>query len=152
MKMIKAPNSYSNLDEFKSIFLGGSIEMGEAENWQEKIAEELKLFKVILLNPRRDDWDNSWKQTISNDKFREQVLWELRAQESANLRLYYFDPNTKSPITLLEMGLFNDKNNIVCCPDGFWKKGNVEIVCLRYDIPLVHTFNHLLDWLRIYLS
>jgi hypothetical protein len=23
----------------------------------------------------------------------------------------------------------------VVCPPGFWRKGNVDIVCLRYDIP-----------------
>ncbi len=105
-----------------------------------------------MLNPRRDDWDSSWEQTVSNDKFREQVLWELRAQENADLRVYYFDPNTKSPITLLELGLFKDKKSIVCCPDGYWRKGNVEIVCLRYNISLVYTFEHLLNWIKMYLS
>ena len=34
MKVIKAPNSFSSidLDHFSKIFLGGSIEMGAAEN------------------------------------------------------------------------------------------------------------------------
>lgn len=154
MKVIKAPNSFSSidLDPFTKIFLGGSIEMGTAENWQERLTRELKDFKVVLLNPRRDDWDSSWEQSISNDKFREQVLWELRAQKNANLRVYYFDPNTKSPITLLELGLYKDRKNIVCCPDGYWRKGNVEIVCLKYGIPFVHTFEHLVNWLKLYLS
>jgi hypothetical protein len=26
---------------------------------------------------------------------------------------------------------------LVCCPEGFWRKGNVEIVCARYGVPLV---------------
>ena len=153
MKVIKAPNSFYSIDlHGKRIFLGGSIEMGTAENWQDRLTNELKHFDEVILNPRRDDWDSSWEQSISNDKFREQVLWELKAQEYADLRVYYFDPATKSPITLLEIGLFKDKKNIVCCPDGYWRKGNVEIVCLKYNIPLVHTFEHLLDWLKVYLS
>ena len=47
----------------------------------------------------------------------------------------YFDPKTKSPISLLELGLFAKSGKlVVCCPDGFWKKGNVDIVCQRYKV------------------
>ena len=36
---------------------------------------------------------------------------------------------------MLELGLFaNSGKLIVCCPDGFWRKGNVDIVCERYRI------------------
>ena len=65
-----APLSWSN---GKSIFLAGSIEMGIAESWQEKVVQELKNEPVIILNPRRDDWDSSWEQKIDNLQFREQV-------------------------------------------------------------------------------
>ena len=53
----------------------------------------------------------------------------------------YFSPETKSPITLLELGLFAEKNIIVCCPSGFWRKGNVDIVCTRYGIPRFENFD-----------
>jgi len=58
----------------------------------------------------------------------------------------YFDPNTKSPITLLELGLFTvvdrvvKQKIIVCCPTGFWRKGNVDVVCRRYGIKQVPNF------------
>jgi hypothetical protein len=53
----------------------------------------------------------------------------------------YFDPNTKSPISLLELGLFaQSKKLIVCCPRGFWRKGNVDITCDRYGIPFFDDF------------
>ena len=29
-----------------------------------------------------------------------------------------------------------DKMIMVCCPEGFWRKGNIEMVCDRYKIPL----------------
>ena len=29
----------------------------------------------------------------------------------------------------------------VCCPDGFYRKGNVEIVCDRLKIPLIETWD-----------
>ncbi|HET8687036.1 MAG TPA: nucleoside 2-deoxyribosyltransferase domain-containing protein, partial [Methanosarcina sp.] len=56
-----------------------------------------------------------------------------------DLVIFYIDPNTQSPITLLELGLVADspcQNAVVYCPDGFWRKGNVEMVCERFRIPL----------------
>lgn len=137
--IIKAPNNFHFNDYFNDkrrydIFLAGSIEMGQAENWQTKVEKELDSDDVLILNPRRDDWDSSWEQKIENDNFREQVEWELDAQDQSDLILMYFDPTTKSPITLLELGLFKDANLVVCCPEGFWRKGNVDIVCNKYDI------------------
>ena len=138
MKEIKAPNEINDVGY--SIFLAGSIEQGKAEKWQDKIVRLLKNEDVIIFNPRRDDWDNSWIQSIENPQFREQVEWELRAMEHADCILMYFDPKTKSPITLLELGLFADSRKlIVVCPEGFWRKGNVDIVCLRYEIEQVKT-------------
>ncbi len=52
----------------------------------------------------------------------------------------YFDPNTKSPISLLELGLYAASDKLtVCCPEGFWRKGNVDIVCERYGVEQVDT-------------
>ena len=147
---IKAPSSLSSIDftKEKTVFLAGSIEMGKAEIWQTKIASSLKDTDWIVLNPRRDDWDSSWVQTIENKQFREQVEWELEAQEKAQTIVMYFDPTTKSPITLLELGLFCFKNLIVCCPEGFWRRGNVCIVCKRYGIKQVETIEELAKEIR----
>lgn len=138
MIVIKAPNTIKPYSPHKRIFLAGSIEMGKAENWQEKVTKELSGRIVTVLNPRRDDWDSSWVQSIDNEQFREQVEWELDALELADIIALYFDPLTKSPISLLELGLFARRAKlIVCCPEGFWRKGNVDIVCRYYGIPIV---------------
>ena len=135
LKIIKAPNRLNVIGV--TIFLAGSIEMGKAEKWQkitEKEFEDVN-FDVTLLNPRRDDWDSSWEQSINNQNFVEQVEWELNALEKSDLIFMYFDPNTKSPISLLELGLFACSGKlVVCCPDGFYRKGNVDIVCKKYKI------------------
>jgi len=138
-KVIKPP---SILENGASIFLAGSIEMGTAENWQSRVEKALSEKDIIIYNPRRDDWDSSWEQKIENDKFYEQVRWELAALEKASVIAMYFDPKTKSPISLLELGLFARTNRlVVCCPEGFWRKGNVDIVCHRYDIVNTSDFN-----------
>jgi len=130
--------------ERKSVFLAGSIEMGKAENWQDEMGKYFHKEGWDVLNPRRDDWDSSWVQTFENAQFYQQVNWELNALEHADLIIMYFDPNTKSPISLLELGLFARSGKIrVVCPDGFWRKGNVEIVCNYYNIPLYNNINTL---------
>jgi hypothetical protein len=144
MREIKSPAKLEWVDDETAIFLGGSIEMGTAEDWQTRLVHELEGRNVVLLNPRREQWDASWEQSINNPLFKEQVTWELDALDKADLVVFYFDPNTKSPITLMELGLIASYHNaIVCCPDGFWRKGNVEIVCERFEIELVHTFTEL---------
>lgn len=129
-------------DNLPKIFLAGSIEMGVAEDWQTRVEKELQGIDGYILNPRRDDWDSSWKQEISNPKFYEQVSWELTALDMSNLILMYFDPTTKSPISLLELGLHaKDNKMIVVCPEKFWRKGNVDIVCERYGIEVYESLD-----------
>ena len=153
MKTVKAPKSYHRDYENPKVFvfLAGSIEMGSAENWQDRLCKELK-GNYLVLNPRRDDWDNSWEQSITNSQFREQVKWELEAMEQADIITMYFDPNTKSPITLLELGLWagkNPKKLIVCCPNGYWRKGNVDILCAKYGVRQVNTIEEIVGYLLI---
>jgi len=146
---IKAPEPYIQ-DESMSIFLGGSIDMGAAENWQVRLTNDLSDYTdLVLLNPRRDDWDSSWIQDPTpGTKFYEQVEWELECQEQADANLYYFTADSKAPITLLELGLFNGDNVIVCCPKEFYRYGNVKMVCDRYAMPMVETYDELLKLLR----
>lgn len=133
------------------IFLAGSIDMGKAENWQDRLERELNDYDVVICNPRRDDWDSTWVQSINNPKFNEQVTWELDNIESADLVIFYFDPNGQAPITLMELGLCvgREQNTLVCCPDGYWRKGNVEMICDRYGIPLYNTIDDLINVVKI---
>ncbi len=148
MIVIKPPASLNNI-QGKSVFLAGSIEMGKAIDWQSYVENELIDTDITVLNPRRNDWDSSWRQDINNKQFREQVEWELEAQEKADIIAMYFAPETKAPISLLELGLFASSGKmIVCCPDGFWKKGNVSIVCTKYNIPQVDSLDKLIKELK----
>lgn len=143
----KAPNKIPKHIR-NGVFLAGSIEMGTAENWQEKTEQELAKRMIPVFNPRRDDWDSSWVQSINNPSFRRQVEWELNALDQAYRIILYLSPGTKSPISLLELGLFAQSGKLlVCCPESFWRRGNVEIVCLRYEVPFFENLDELLDTL-----
>jgi len=133
MREIKAPNTIHIINNETSLFLAGSIEMGSAEDWQHKVTNALSdIEHLVIFNPRRDDWDSSWLQDINNTPFRNQVMWELDALARADKIFMFFSPGTRSPISLLELGLFIAKDIYVCCPEGFWRKGNVDIVCSVY--------------------
>ena len=121
----------------RAVFLAGSIEMGTAADWQAELTTAFGERDIVVLNPRRDDWDASWRQSIDEPKFREQVEWELDGLDRADVIAMWFAPETKAPITLLELGLHARGGKLVVgCPDGFWRKGNVEVVCARHAIPL----------------
>ncbi len=139
MKVVQAPERVDwNMPV--TIFLAGSIEMGEAEKWQEKA---IKLFEELipkklnskyqLLNPRRDDWDNDVVNEFEDPVFSQQVNWEIRGLERSQEILMYFDPGTISPISLLELGRHGTYCTVVC-PEGYDKKGNVDIFCDKYGI------------------
>lgn len=148
MQVVKAPNKYDALS-VPALFLAGSIEMGKAVDWQTRITSDLQDLNVLILNPRRDDWDSSWEQKIENEQFRKQVEWELSALEHSAVIAMYFDPNTKSPISLLELGLFAETGKmVVCCPEGFWRKGNVDVVCKRYGVEQVSSIEDLISVVR----
>ena len=143
-KMIYAPNPVPDIGGVR-VFLAGSIEMGTAEDWQDRVSKELAKNPNLdqILNPRRTDWDSSWVQSITNPNFKEQVEWEHEGIFSSDIVFFYFDPATKSPITLMELGIIMGLNLslalpyvVVCCPDGFWRRGNIEIVCNKLEIPL----------------
>jgi len=142
--ILKPPAALPPVFAQPSIFLAGSIKMGRAAPWQQAVEAALNDYTVTILNPRRDDWDARWEQSIAHPAFAAQVTWELNAQERADLIAMYVAPDTLAPITLLELGLFAATGKLlVCCPAGYWRKGNVDIVCARYGIPQLPTFPEL---------
>lgn len=137
IKVIKPPHRLSGAYENKiSIFLAGSIEMGIAVDWQTEatlLLESLIPAKyhhnALILNPRRGDWDNSWKQEFEDPQFSQQVRWELEALRLSTYKIFFFASGTVSPISLYELGRFADSNSVVVCEEGYQRKGNVDISC-----------------------
>jgi Nucleoside 2-deoxyribosyltransferase like len=150
MIVLQPPASLSLLDSSApSVFLAGSIEMDDAPRWQDQLIAAVADTDLVVLNPRRDTWRSEWEQRIGCAPFRDQVEWELEGLERADMVTFYFAPNTKSPISLFELGLLARSGRaIVCCPAGFWRLGNVEVVCARYTIPLVDSLDALAERLR----
>jgi hypothetical protein len=142
---VKAPGKYE-LTKY-SIFLAGAIDQGQAVDWQKRVADSLRDLDILVLNPRRDDWDASWEQSADNPEFRQQVEWELKAQEDADMVIFVFTKDSKAPITFLEFGLFAPRENhdaMVCAEEGFYRQANLDIACERYDIPIYHNLDEMI--------
>jgi len=147
-RVVTAPNPVTHWDTEFSIFLGGSREMEKAIDWQEHARQRLMASEnVLILNPRRPDWDAGGVQDPTpGTQFHEQVSWELDNQELADCIIYNFIPDTISPITLLELGLFQHFGNVrICCPKTYHRYGNVKIVADRYGILFYEDLDDLLD-------
>lgn len=141
----------------RSVFLGGSIEMGSAENWQDAITDVLLSVGTLsyIFNPRRDNWDSSWEQSIHNSEFKDQVEWEFHALNISEYIIFYFDPNTKSPITLMELGYHLAKcahKCLVYCPSGYWRKGNVDVMCKLHHVPVYENRDEFFEFLKQRIS
>jgi hypothetical protein len=148
MKLITSPQKIGK-EKKPMIFLAGSIEMGQAEDWQTEIAGRLGDYAGTLLNPRREHWGYNWHQSIKNKKFREQLEWEFAGLEKSDYIIMYFAPGSKSPISLLELGTFARSHKIICCcPQKFWRRANVEFICQKFKIPFVDDLDKLIGKLK----
>ncbi|OHE91366.1 hypothetical protein CORC01_13343 [Colletotrichum orchidophilum] len=128
------------MDE-KSVFLAGTT---SKRDWRKDLSGSLSHLPVIIFDPFRPDWDSTWKEDIADERFRSQTEWELEMQERADIIVVYFEPDTEGHISLLELGLCARSGKvIVACPDGYKKRGNVQVVCSKYGIPLVESYEAL---------
>lgn len=149
---VKAPGKYDAAKRY-TVFLAGAIDQGKAVDWQEKVSQAFAKLNILILNPRRDDWDDSWDQSADNPQFRQQVAWELDALAAADMVIFVFTKDSKAPITFLEFGLFAPmKDAVVCAEDGFYRQGNLDIVAGRYHVPMYHDLDEMIGDLQTVLK
>lgn len=70
--------------------------------------------------------------------------------EDADTVAVFFGKLAKAPISMMEMGLWvrseaGKGKLIVCCQEGFWKEGNVRILCAKYGVRVVGSVEELGD-------
>lgn len=130
-----------------SVFLAGTTSRVDTIDWRETLSSLLSETSITIYNPYRADWDSTWREDINFAPYRQQVEWELDKQENADIVVVYFHPATQAPISLLEFGLCARAPGkaIVYCPEGYWKRGNVQIVCQKFGIEMVESIEGLRD-------
>jgi hypothetical protein len=137
--IVTAPEYIPTYEGKEYWFLGGTIDNGSSRNWQLDFCKEYGHYPdLVILNPRRETWNKDWVQSYDNPAFYQQVNWELNALEKADVAIFNFLEDSKSPITFLELGRHADKA-IVICPEKFYRYGNIQIFCERNNIPLYNS-------------
>lgn len=131
-KLPNKPNS-------KSVFLAGTIDNGDSLNWQNKTIIELMnlgINDIEIYNPRREHWNPN----PSKEEMEYQIKWEQEYLDKADFIVMVLLDDSKSPISLLELGLYAKSNKLIvfCTPD-FYRWDNVRLTCEKYNIQLVES-------------
>lgn len=127
---------------YVTIFLAGTIDMGNSENWQAALVETFSSSegRYILYNPRRDTFTNT------PEEMDYQVNWELDHLEKSQIIIMNILGSSKSPVTLLEMGLFMKSGKLlVACEPDYYRHTNVLLTCARYNVPLYPSLQSLIQ-------
>ena len=136
-------NKGANKLNAKSVFLAGTIDNGDSLNWQDKVIIELINLGIEceVFNPRREYWNpNPTKEDMEK-----QIKWEQDHLDSADVIAMVLLDDSKSPISLLEMGLYaKSKKLIVFCTPKFYRFDNIRLTCEKYHIPLVQDLHPLI--------
>lgn len=124
------------------IFLAGTIDNGDSADWQQELIYTINNISlkrpVSIYNPRREKWPSS----DDHREINRQIEWELHHLERADKIIMNILADSKSPISLMELGLFARGGRLaVFCPKTFYRYDNVLAVCKRYGVPLFNTNN-----------
>jgi len=142
--MIQVFTAPENYVKPLKVFLGGTIDKGKSVDWQQEVISILNKaanVPIIVFNPRRPTFDK-------NEPFelvQEQIDWEQRHLDEADIIVMNILPDSKSPISLLELGLYakTGKLKVFCSPD-FYRYENVKMTCHKYKVD-IFPFNGSLD-------
>ena len=158
IKVVTPEGIYCKDDWFKDentikVFLAGTIDDGISDDWQYSIIskllyynenntdfdeEDVSLGDLIIYSPRRKNWDPN----SSDEEIIKQIEWEQKKLDDSDLIIMYLKDNSKSPISLLELGLYGPQGKmIVFCTDKFYRFNNVKCTCKKYGIDLLETNN-----------
>lgn len=156
-KMYNEDSSYYDNDRYFKIFLAGTIDNGESEDWQKGVYHSLfwmiepliitygqdyvtppGKYDVVMYSPRRSDW----KEDATVEDIENQIRWEQDKLEKADLIVMVLQDNSKSPISLLELGLYGREGKLICfCTKNFYRYTNVKLTCEKFLIPFKETIS-----------
>lgn len=114
-----------------SIFLAGSINRGEADDWQAQVSTAATATWIetdlTLYNPRRSTWADASEN--------EQMAWTLPLLKTVDYVIMHLTGSGASPISTLELGMFIDDPRLYLSVDDSYDRK--ETILYHY-----HYFGH----------
>lgn len=127
----------------KYYFLAGSINYHLSGNWRGKVTNEMEHL-VHFFDPTRIEHNE-----FSDFQMKEHIEWELNALNLSDKIILNFLPDAKSPISLVELGLYMKSSKlVVVCPDQFYQKRYVKVICEKYNTPFFNTIDKAIQYLK----
>lgn len=121
------------------MFLAGSMDYKTTNSWRDHVTSVLK-DSYVILDPTHKNHDN-----LNEEDMKSHIQWELDALAMADNILLNFLPESSSPISLVELGLYVSSNKmIVVCPEEFYKSKYVYTLCETYNTPIYNTITEAL--------
>lgn len=143
MKMEETNNVYTSTIDLPSkdkmqngsIFLAGSIDVHLSGNWRKYVSRRIR--GRVIFDPTHNNHN-----ALSNLEMKNHIAWELKALALSDTVLLNLLPNSESPISLVELGLYVKSNKlIVICPTEFYKSRYVIQLCETYNTPIFETID-----------
>ncbi|WP_298900513.1 nucleoside 2-deoxyribosyltransferase domain-containing protein [uncultured Psychroserpens sp.] len=120
-------------------FLAGSIDYNASNPWRESLIKKAKA-SIHFFDPTRRDHDS-----LSHAEMQNHIHWELEALELSDTIVLHFLRTAKSPISLVELGLYARSGKlIVVCPNTFYQRRYIEVLCKKYSIVLCNSLNEVI--------
>lgn len=140
MQYIEAPKNVET--SLKKLFIAGSIT--GAPNWQKEVVDKIKDLDIAVYNPRRANFPID-----DPDASLEQITWEHKYLNKADLISFWFSKETMAPIVLYELGAHSktSKPIIVGMDPDYKRRQDVEIQTKleRPDVPVVYSLDNLVE-------
>jgi hypothetical protein len=113
----------------------------ESTSWRDTIIKGSSK-NTIFFDPTREDHDE-----LGNKEMVCHIQWELEALEIVDMIILNFLPEAKSPISLVELGLYMKSNKlIVVCPKEFYQYHYVSTICAKYNTPIYHNLQEIFEY------
>jgi hypothetical protein len=138
MQYIEAPNEIET--RAKKLFLAGAIT--DAPDWQKIVVSKIDDLDIAVYNPRRANFPIDDPSAAL-----EQITWEHKYLNAADMISFWFCKETIAPITLYECGTWTktSKPIIIGMDPGYKRRQDVEIQTKleRPDVAIVYSLDDL---------
>ncbi|GAB1856239.1 hypothetical protein MHTCC0001_10740 [Flavobacteriaceae bacterium MHTCC 0001] len=118
------------------VFLAGSIDLKLKGDWRSELINIVG-DKVHFIDPTISNHDE-----LDDIQMKKHINWELDALNLADKVFLNLLPDSKSPISLIELGMYvRTSKLIVVCPEAFYQSRYIKTLCEKYNVPLFDSLN-----------
>lgn len=139
MKEITAPHFIKSTSHEISVFLAGTIDLGNSRDWQSEIVKALEPYECKVYNPRKGEWDShiAVNGLPVDKKLEQQIQWEQYFLFNTTFVAMWLEPNSKSVVSMMELGQLimarKPYDLIVGTTPEFYRYGNVATTLKEHN-------------------